>query len=58
VEKEQKLKQLRIKWKQNPQMRDIILRQVAAIKLSQEPYKTKREIEDAKFTESVIDNLM
>ena len=39
-------------------MRDLILCQVKALKLSQKPYTTKKEQDDAKFTELVIDHLI
>lgn len=54
---ENKLNELRIKWKKYPELRDIIRCQVRAIKISQEPYKSKKQIEDAEFVSNVINNL-
>ena len=50
---EDKLKELRIKWKENPEMRELIMRQVKALKYSQQ---TKNKSE--KFVSDVIDSLM
>lgn len=55
---EDKLKQLRVKWVENPQQREIILRQVKALKYSIEPYKNKEQEKTEKLVSDVIDNLM
>lgn len=54
---EQKLKALRIKWKNHPELRSVIERQAKALLYSKEPYKipSKEKHENRVF--EVIDKL-
>lgn len=54
---EQKLAKLRIKWKQHPELREVIQRQAKALLYSKKPYKipSKEKHENRVF--EVIDKL-
>jgi hypothetical protein len=55
---EEKLQQLRIKWKKCPQQRAIIERQAKALKYSLEPYIVKSEQEHESLVSNVIESLL
>lgn len=55
---EQKLKALRIKWKNHPELRSVIERQAKALKYSQSIKVSKDKQASESFVADVLDNLL
>ncbi len=54
----QKLKALRIKWKNHPELRSVIERQAKALKYSQSIKVSKDKQASERFVADVLDNLL
>jgi len=55
---EEKLQALRVKWTKHPELREVIERQVKALKYSQQPYKIKSDAKHEEFVQEVLNNLI